>query len=82
MIATALPIVSQQPKLLPLYQQMASALCASLPKGRIFENVLEKVFADVAAEFAEPEAKEPNPALDIQKEKLAIEHQKNQLRLH
>lgn len=43
MINTALPAVSQQPLLLPLYRQMIGAVCGSLPKGRIFETVLEKV---------------------------------------
>lgn len=81
LIAAALPNVSQQPLLLPLYRSMIEAVCASLPKARPFEAVIEKVFADVAAELAQPEPpQQPDRQLQIERDKLAIEKEKNQLK--
>lgn len=80
MIATALPIVSQQPLLLPLYRQMIGAVCGSLAKGRIFENVLEKVFNDISAEFNHPDIPQKDIAQEIQEQKLEIEREKNRLK--
>ncbi len=80
MIATALPIVSQQPLLLPLYRQMIGAVCGSLAKGRIFENVLEKVFNDISAEFNHPDTPQKDIAQEIQEQKLEIEREKNRLK--
>lgn len=80
MINTALPAVSQQPLLLPLYRQMIGAVCGSLPKGRIFETVLEKVFNDIAADLNRPEPPQQDPAQEIQRQKLEIEREKNRLK--
>lgn len=80
MINTALPVVSQQPLLLPLYRQMISAVCGSLPKGRVFESVLEKVFNDISAELNRPEPPQKDPAQEIQEQKLEIEREKNRLK--
>ncbi len=80
MINTALPTVSRQPLLLPLYRQMIGAVCGSLPKGRIFETVLEKVFNDIAAELNRPEPQQPDPVQEIQQQKLEIEREKNRLK--
>lgn len=80
MINTALPAVSQQPLLLPLYRQMIGAVCGSLPKGRIFETVLEKVFNDIAADLNRPEPLQQDPAQEIQRQKLEIEREKNRLK--
>lgn len=82
MINTALPAVSQQPLLLPLYRQMIGAVCGSLPKGRIFETVLEKVFNDIAADLNRPEPPQQDPAQEIQRQKLEIEREKNRLKAH
>lgn len=80
MINTALPAVSQQPLLLPLYRQMIGAVCGSLPKGRIFETVLEKVFNDIAADLNRSEPPQQDPAQEIQRQKLEIEREKNRLK--
>lgn len=80
MINTALPAVSQQPLLLPLYRQMIGAVCGSLPKGRIFETVLEKVFNDITADLNRPEPPQQDPAQEIQRQKLEIEREKNRLK--
>ena len=60
LIQDAFQIVSAQPALLPLYQLMAEALTASMPKSRSFESVLSKVFDDVARDLAQPEASSSN----------------------
>lgn len=80
LISSALTTVSQQPLLLPLYRSMIESFCAVLPKARPFENVIEKVFGDVAADLNKPEEVAPNPQLQIEQEKLAIEKEKNQLK--
>ena len=49
MVTVALSTVSQQPLLLPLYKIMIDSVVDTLPRGRVFETVLEKVFADVTA---------------------------------
>ena len=80
LVGAALPNVSQQPLLLPLYKSMIEAVCAALPKARPFEAVIEKVFNDVAAELSKPEQPQPNQQLQIEQDKLAIEREKNQLK--
>lgn len=80
LIGAALPNVSQQPLLLPLYRSMIEAVCAALPKARPFEAVIEKVFTDVQAELSQPDAPQPNQQQEIEQEKLAIEKEKNQLK--
>ncbi len=81
-ISLALPVVSQQPLLLPLYRTMVEAVCVSLPQARSFENVLEKVFADISKDLSEPEpqVKQPDPQVLLAQEKLNIEKEKNQLK--
>ena len=80
LITAALPVVSQQPLLLPLYRQMISAVCGSLPKARMFETVLEKVFADIEAELNRPEPLQQDPQQEIEHQKLEIERDKNRLK--
>lgn len=80
LIGAALPTVSQQPLLLPLYRRMVEAVCASLPKARPFETVIAKVFADVAEDLSKTEAPEPNPQLELEQEKIALEQEKNRLK--
>ena len=80
LITTALPVVSQQPLLLPLYHQMIGVICGSLPKGRIFETVLEKVFNDIAADLNRPEQPRKDMSTELQQQKLDIEREKNHLK--
>ena len=80
LITTALPVVSQQPLLLPLYHQMIGVICGSLPKGRIFETVLEKVFTDIAADLNRPEQPRKDMSTELQQQKLDIEREKNHLK--
>lgn len=42
MVTVALSTVSQQPLLLPLYKIMIDSVVDTLPRGRVFETVLEK----------------------------------------
>lgn len=55
MIGVAMSTVSQQPLLLPLYKAMIEAVANTLPKARVFEGVLEQVFAAVSQEFNDPQ---------------------------
>lgn len=81
LINAALPVVSQQPLLLPLYRAMIEAVCVSLPQARSFENVLEKVFNDISKDLNEPEPpRQPDPQLQLAQEKLNLEREKNQLK--
>ncbi len=86
MVMTALTTVTQQPLLLPLYKTMIEVVVDTLPRGRVFENMLEKVFADVSV-FLEQQQKaqelqQQQAALQQPQENpvLAIELQKNQLK--
>lgn len=87
MITVALSTVTQQPLLLPLYKIMIDSVVDTLPRGRVFENVLEKVFADVTA-FLDQQQKaqqleqqrqqqavqqpQQNPMLELERQKNAL----------
>ena len=75
LIQDAFQIVSAQPALLPLYQLMAEALTASMPKSRSFESVLSKVFDDVARDLAQPEASSSNSFSPVSKPQAASPQQ-------
>ena len=85
MVTAALTTVSRQPLLLPLYKMMMTAVVDTLPRGRIFENVMEKVFADVEDFLKKQEENEArkaeaaaraqpgeNPAVELEREKNAL----------
>ena len=57
MIKEAFALVSQQPLLLPLYRVMIEAVVASMPRARMFENVLEQAFENISKELAQPDEK-------------------------
>ena len=85
MVTAALTTVSRQPLLLPLYKMMMTAVVDTLPRGRIFENVMEKVFVDVEDFLKKQEENEArkaeaaaraqpgeNPAVELEREKNAL----------
>ncbi len=80
LIISALPTVSQQPLLLPLYRSMIESFCTSLPKARPFESVIEKVFNAVEADLNKKEPEQPNHQLELEQEKIMIEKEKNALK--
>lgn len=47
LIIQGISAVSQEPLLLPLYKQMIKEIAACLPKGRIFEPVIEQAFLKI-----------------------------------
>lgn len=57
MIKEAFGLVSQQPLLLPLYRVMIEAVIASMPRARMFENVLEQAFDSISKELSKPDDK-------------------------
>ena len=54
MIKEAFTTVSQQPLLLPLYRTMIEAVVASIPRARMFENVLEQTFNNISKDLQKP----------------------------
>ena len=74
MIQIAMPIVSQQPLLLPLYRQMIGSITATLPEARQFENVIEQCFSQIEKQLSQPSEPEPNPDML----KVQNDQQKNQ----
>lgn len=79
MITTAMPIVSQQPLLLPLYQKMIESVIITLPNARPFEATIESVFKNITEQMAQPPAPEqPDPKVALEQQKLQIEAQNNQ----
>ncbi len=79
-VSMALPVVSQQPLLLPLYRGMVDSFCSTLPKARAFESIIEKVFSSIEAEFQAPPSPEPNPQMQIEQQKISLEQEKNRLK--
>ncbi len=57
LIRDALPTVSAQPLLLPLYRQMIMAVVSQMPHARLFESVLDKTFTDIEAELLKKDDK-------------------------
>lgn len=54
MIKEAFTTVSQQPLLLPLYRTMIESVIVSMPRARMFENVLEQTFNNIAKDLSRP----------------------------
>ena len=78
MVNIALPAVSQQPLLLPLYNKMVESVTATLPDARQFETVLEQVFGNIEQELAKPQEDEqsaPDPKVMVQQEKNRQEYE-------
>ena len=78
MVNIALPAVSQQPLLLPLYKKMVESVTATLPDARQFETVLEQVFGNIEQELAKPQEDEqsaPDPRVMVQQEKNRQEYE-------
>lgn len=63
MINKALPLVSQQPLLLPIYKQMMDSIVNTLPSARQFSNTIDDAFAKIAQELSQPKQPEPDPAV-------------------
>ncbi len=55
LIKDALPTVTAQPLLLPLYRQMIMAVVGDMPHARMFESVLDKIFTSIQEEFSQAE---------------------------
>ncbi len=80
MVTVALAAVGRQPLLLPLYKMMINSVVELLPRGQMFESVLEKVFADVAAflerqqaqQMQQSAAQQPHPSLALEIQKNAL----------
>lgn len=71
MVTGAFGILSAQPLLLPLYEQMIESLTVTLPQARQFSGIIEKVFEDIKAEMAQKE-EEPKPTAEMIKAKAEI----------
>lgn len=87
MITEAMPIVSSQPLLLPLYKQMIESVAATLPRARQFEAALEKVFASVSEQLSQPQEQQtptPDPKVEAQmanvQKDFEIDKEKNALK--
>ncbi len=63
MITEAMPIVSAQPLLLPLYRQMIETVVSVMPHARSFETVLEQVFGTVSADLAKQDVPASPPVM-------------------
>ena len=57
MIKEAVGLWAQLPLLLPLYRVMIEAVIASMPRARMFENVLEQAFDSISKELSKPDDK-------------------------
>lgn len=87
MINTAMPVVSTQPLLLPLYRQMIETVVVTLPNARQYEPVIEEAFNKIQEQLSQPQPEQPNPEmLKIQQQnqknqqEFAIKQEQNQLK--
>lgn len=71
MVLGAFGIVSAQPLLLPLYEQMIESLTVTLPQARQFSGIIEKVFEDIKTATAQKN-EIPQPTPDMIKAKAEI----------
>lgn len=77
MIAASFNIVSKQPALLPLYRQMIESAVATMPNARQFDAVMNEAFNTIENEFNKPDEPAPkieNPAVEIQRQKMAQDY--------
>ncbi len=77
MIAASFNIVSKQPALLPLYRQMIESAVATMPNARQFDAVMNEAFNAIENEFNKPDEPAPkieNPAVEIQRQKMAQDY--------
>ena len=77
MISLAFGIVSRQPALLPLYRQMLESAVATMPKARQFDAAVETAFEKISKELNTPDEPvniQPNPMVELQKQKIAQDY--------
>ena len=77
MISLAFGIVSKQPALLPLYRQMLESAVATMPKARQFDAAVETAFEKISKELNTPDEPiniQPNPMVELQKQKIAQDY--------
>ena len=73
LISDALPSVSAQPLLLPLYQRMIMAVVAQMPHTRLFESVIDQTFTAIQADLYQSPAEKATMSAQVknQQEKQA-----------
>ncbi len=54
LVKDAVPTVSAQPLLLPLYRQMIGTVVAQMPQARVFESVLDQTFTAIQTDLSKP----------------------------
>ena len=54
LVKEAVPLVSQQPLLLPLFRHLIQAVVGQMPHARTFESVLDQTFAQIKEDLAKP----------------------------
>lgn len=77
MINIAIPAVSAQPLLLPVYKQLMQSLIVTLPNTRQFEPVIDEVFTKIEQDLKKPDNE--NDADDELKLKAQAEMARNQI---
>lgn len=80
MIKSAFAVVTEQPLLLPLYQQMTSALVATMPNARQFEKTINDVFGKIHQQISQPKQPQPSPELIKIEKDFEIKKEQNQLK--
>lgn len=74
MITNSFEVISAQPLLLPLYQQMIETVVVTLPNARQYEPVIDEVFSKIKQQLNQPQPEQPNPEIM----KIQQQGQKNQ----
>ncbi len=76
LIKDAMPIVSMQPLLLPLYRQMISAVVAQIPHARVFESVLDQAFTSIQTELSKKDDSEVSAQVQQRQAELKAERER------
>ncbi len=80
LIKEALPSVSAQPLLLPLYQRMIMAVVAQMPHTRLFESVIDQTFNAIQADLYQSPTEKALTSNQLQSEKMKREAVEAQIR--
>lgn len=75
LVKEAVPLVSQQPLLLPLFRHLIQAVVGQMPHARTFESVLDQTFAQIKEDLEKP----VEPDMNAEAERYRIKVKQEEL---
>ena len=74
-VKEAVPLVSQQPLLLPLFRHLIQAVVGQMPHARTFESVLDQTFVQIKEDLEKP----IEPDIQMETERNRIKAKQDEL---